>query len=93
MKLFNIRNKLSYLKFLTEYLLAIEIRKTQILMNKPNYLGLSILDLSKTVIYEFQYDYVKSKYGKKAKLCYVDADSFLVQIKTNDVSKDIAKDV
>ena len=93
MKLFNIRNKLSYLKFLTECLLAIEIRKTQILMNKPNYLGLSILDLSKTVIYEFQYDYVKSKYGEKAKLCYVDADSFIVQIKTNDISKDIAKDV
>ena len=93
MKLFNIRNKLSYLKFLTENLLAIEIRKTQILMNKPNYLGLSILDLSKTVIYEFQYDYVKSKYGEKAKLCYVDADSFIVQIKTNDISKDIAEDV
>ena len=93
MKLFNIRNKLSYLKFLTECLLAIEIRKTQILMNKPNYLGLSILDLSKTVIYEFQYDYVKSKYGEKAKLCYVDADSFIVQIKTNDISKDIAEDV
>ena len=93
MKLFNIRNKLSYLKFLTENLLAIEIRKTQILMNKPNYLGLSILDLSKTVIYEFQHDYVKSKYGEKTKLCYVDADSFIVQIKTNDISKDIAKDV
>ena len=93
MKLFNIRNKLSYLKFLTENLLAIEIRKTQILMNKSNYLGLSILDLSKTVIYEFQYDYVKSKYGEKTKLCYVDADSFIVQIKTNDISKDIAKDV
>ena len=93
MKLFNIRNKLSYLKFLTENLLATEIRKTQILMNKPNYLRLSILDLSKTVIYEFQYDYVKSKYGEKAKLCYVDADSFIVQIKTNDISKDIAKDV
>ena len=93
MKLFNIRNKLSYLKFLTENLLTIEIRKTQILMNKPNYLGLSILDLSKTVIYEFQYDYVKSKYGEKAKLCYVDADSFIVQIKTNDISKDIAEDV
>ena len=93
MKLFNIRNKLSYLKFLTENLLAIEIRKTQILMNKPNYLGLSILDLNKTVIYEFQYDYVKSKYGEKAKLCYVDTDSFIVQIKTNDISKNIVKDV
>ena len=48
-------------KFFTEYLLAVEIRKTQILMNKPVYLGLSILDLSKTVMYEFWFDYVKPK--------------------------------
>ena len=50
------------------------MRKTQTLMIKPVYLGLSILDLSKTVMYEFQYDYVKSKYGEKAKLCYVDTE-------------------
>ena len=55
-------------KFFTENLLAIEMRKTQILMNKPVYLGLSILDLSKTVMYEFWYDYVKPKYGENAKL-------------------------
>ena len=51
-------------KFFTEHLLAIEMRKTQILMNKPIYLGLSILDLSKIVIYEFWYDYVIPKYGE-----------------------------
>ena len=56
-------------KFFTENLLAIEIKQTQILMNKPVYLGLSILDLSKTVMYEFCYDYVKPKYGENAKLC------------------------
>ena len=50
-------------KFFTENLLAIEMRKIQILMNKPVYLGLSILDLSKNVMYEFCYDYVKPKYG------------------------------
>ena len=50
-------------KFFTKYLLAIEMRKTQILMNKPVYSGLSILYLGKSVMYEFWYDYVKTKYG------------------------------
>ena len=80
-------------KFFTENLLAIEMRKTQILMNKPVYLGLSILDLSKTVMYEFWYDYVKPKYGENAKLCYMDTDSFIVHVKTDDIYKDIAEDV
>ena len=53
------------------------MKKTQTLMNKLVYLGLSILDLSKTVIYEFWHDYVKPKYGEIAKLCYVDKDSLL----------------
>ena len=61
-------------------------------MNKPVYLGLSKLDLSKTVMYEFQYDYVKPKYSEKAKICYVDTDSFIVHVKTEDVYKDIAED-
>ena len=79
-------------KFFTENLLAIEMRKTQILMNKPVYLGLSILDLSKTVMYEFWYDYVKPKYGENTKLRYMDTDSFIVHVKTDDIYKDIAKD-
>ena len=54
-------------------------------MNRPVYLGLSILEISKTVIYEFWYDYVKLKYGEKAKLCYMDTDSFIVYIKTDDI--------
>ena len=69
------------------------MRKTQILMNKSVYLGLSILDLSKTVMYEFWYDYVKPKYGENAKLCYMDTDSFIVSVKTDDIYKDIAEDV
>ena len=69
-------------KFFTENLLAIEMRKTLILMNKPVYLGLSILDLSKTVMYEFLYDYVKPKYDQNPKLCYIDTDSFIVHLKT-----------
>ena len=56
-------------KFFTEHLLAIEMRKTQMLMNKPIYLGLSTLDLSKILMYEFWYNYVKPKYGENAKLC------------------------
>ena len=70
-----------------------EMKKTQIIMNKPDYLGLLILDLSKTIRYEFWYDYVKPKYGGKVKLCYVDTDSFITLVKTEDVYKDIAEDV
>ena len=80
-------------KFLTESVLAIEMKKTKILMAKPIYLGLPILELSKTVMYEFLYDYVKPKYGEKAKLCYIDTESFIVFIKPVDIYKDIAEDV
>ena len=69
------------------------MRKTQILMNKPVYLGLSILDLNKIVMYEFWYDYVKPKYGENAKLCCMDTDSFIVHVKTDDIYKDIAGNV
>ena len=79
--------------FFTEHLLAIEMKKTEILMNKPVYLGLSLLELSKILMYEFWYDYLKPKYGKKAKLCCMDTDSFIGYIKTDDIYKDIAEDV
>ena len=62
-------------------------------MNKPVYLGLSILESSKILMYEFWYDYVKPKYDEKAKLCYIDTDSFIVYTKTDDIYIDIAKDV
>ena len=58
-------------------------------MNKPVYLGLSLLELSKIVMHEFWYDYVKSKYGGNAKLCYMDTDISTVYIKTDDIYKDI----
>ena len=73
------------LKFLTESLLAIKLKKTEVLMNKPVYLGLSILELSKILIYEFWYDYVKQKYGEKAKFYYMDTDCVIVYIKTDDI--------
>ena len=69
------------------------MKKTEILMNKPVYLGLLILELSIILMYEFWYDYVKPKYGEKVKLCYMDTDSFIVYIKTDDIYKDILEDV
>ena len=62
-------------------------------MNKPVYLGLSIYEISKTLMYEFWQDYVKPKYQKNAKLCYMDTDSFIIHIRTEDCYKDIADDV
>ena len=62
-------------------------------MNKLVFLRLSVLELSKILMYEFWYDYVKLKYKEKAKLCYMDTDSFIVYIKPNVIYKDIVEDV
>ena len=69
------------------------MNKTKVKMNKPIYFGLLILGISKTLMYEFWYDYMKPKYGNDVKLCYTDTDSFIMSIKTNDFYKDIAYDV
>ena len=69
------------------------MKKTKVKMNKSVYLGMSILDISKTLMYEFWYDYIKPKYGDRAKLCYIDTDSFAILIKTEYFYKDIAIDV
>ena len=62
-------------------------------MNEPIYLGQAILDISKTLMYEFWYDYIKPKYGDNVRLCYMDTDSFVMDIKTDDFYKDISNDV
>ena len=80
-------------KYFSENLLAIKMKKTKVKMNKPVYLGMSILDISKTVMYEFKYDYSKPKYGDRAKVCYMDTDSFFIHTETEDFYKDIANDV
>ena len=80
-------------KFFAENVLAIEIKKTEIHIKKTVYLGLSILELSKILMYEFWYDCVKPKYGKKAKSCYIHTHSSIVHIKTDDIYKYIAEDV
>ena len=60
------------------------MKKAKVKMNKPVYLGMSILDISKTLMYEFWYDYIKPKYKNKEKLCYMDTDSFVIHIFTED---------
>ena len=79
------------INLISENLSIIEMKRTKIKMNKPIYLGLSIL--SKLLMYEFWYDYMKPKYGDNVKLCYMDTDSFVMNIKTEDFYKDIANDV
>ena len=69
------------------------MKKTKVKMNKPIYLGLSILEISKILMYECWYDYMKPKYNDNARLCYMDTNSFVMHIKTNDFYKDIANDV
>ena len=78
-------------KKISEHLMVTEMKKkTKVKMNKPIYIGMSILGISKTLIYEFWYDYIKPKYEAAAKLCYMDTDSFIIHIKTEDFCKDIA---
>ena len=81
------------MKLIEENLSIIQMKKVKVKMNKPIYLGLPILEISKITMYEFWYDYVRSKYGNKARLCYTDTDSFVINIKTNDFYKDIAQDI
>ena len=66
------------------------MKRTKVKMSKPVCIGLSILEISKTLIYEFWYDYIKPKYQDNAKLCYMDTDSFIIRIKTEDWYKDFA---
>ena len=78
-------------KYFSDKLMAIEIKNTRLKMNKLIYLGMSILDISKTIMYEFWYDYIKPKYQDKSKICYMDTESSI--IKTEDFYKHFAKDV
>ena len=80
-------------KWFSESLLAMEMKKPVIKANKPIYLGLAILSLSKIRIYDCWYNYIKIKYGDNVKLCYMDTDSFIMHSKTEDFYKNIANDV
>ena len=80
-------------RYFSENLMTMEMKKTKLKMNKPVYLGMSILDITKTLMYEFWYDYIKPKYQDRAKLCYMDTDSFVIHIKTKDFYENITNDV
>ena len=80
-------------KIFGENLISVHMKKTSLTMNKPVYLGMCILDLSKTLMYDFHYNYIIPKYGNKAKLLFTDTDSFLYEIETEDFYKDISGDV
>ena len=80
-------------KIFSENLVSVHLKKTSLTMNKPVYLGMCILDLSKTIMYDFHYNYIKPKYGAKAKLLFTDTDSLMYEIETEDFYKDISGDV
>ena len=80
-------------KKVSDHLMAIEMKKARVKMTKSLYLGMSILDVSKILLYEFWYDYIKQKYGDKANLCYTDTDSFIIYIMTEDFFEDVSNDV
>ena len=80
-------------KRFSENLIAIELRKTKLYMNKPVYIGQAVLDISKTLMYTFFYNYLKPKYEDTVKLCYMDTDSCIFYVETDDFYKDITNDV
>ena len=88
-------SKLNYhtTKKFSENLLDMEMKKTKVKMNKPACLGMSILDISKRLMYEFWYDYIKPNYGDRTKLLSMDTYSFFIYIITDDIFEDIADDV
>ena len=73
--------------------MAIEMKKRKPKLTKPRYLGMSILDVNKTLMYEVWYDYIKPEYGDRAKLCHMDSDSFVINIIIEDFFEDISNDV
>ena len=77
----------------SEDLVAIHMKKTELKFNIPVYLGMCILDLIKTLMYDFHYNYIKRKYGGRAKLLFTDTDSLMYEIETEDFYKDISADV
>ena len=81
------------LKNFSEHSMTIETKKIRVNVTKPLYLGMSMLDISKILMYEFQYDYINPKYGDRAKLCYTDTDSFIIYIKTEYFFEDISNDI
>ena len=76
-----------------ENLVAVHMKKTEVYFNKPIYVGQAILDLSKTLMFDFHYNYIKNKYNNKAELLFTDTDSLMYPIQTKDVYRDIKQDI
>ena len=96
-----VSNKKDYLKWASKpsymshkifgnYLVAIRKNKVTLTLNKPAYIGMCILELSKILMYEFHYDYIKNKYGNNPRLLFTDTDSLMYEIKTEDVYEDFS---
>ena len=80
-------------KIFHEDLAAVHMKKVNIVLNRPTYVGLSILDISKLLMYDFHYNYMKAKYGQNAKLLFNDTDSLCYEIQTEDVYADMASQI
>ena len=74
-------------------LIAVHMKKTEIYFDKPVYVGQAILDLSKTLMFDFHYNYIRKKHKHKAELLFTDTDSLMYQIYTDDFYKDISRDI
>ena len=92
-KKLSVKPNFKHCNIFCENLIAIHMKKTELTFDKPVYLGMCILDLSKTLMYDFHYNYIKQKYEDKAKLLFTDTDSLMYEIQTEDFYKDISKDV
>ena len=79
-------------KIFSKNLIAIHMKKTKLRFDKPTYVGMSILELSKTLMYDFHYNHIKNKYHNKAQLLFTDTDSLCYHIVTKDIYKDMKKD-
>lgn len=79
-------------KIFNEDLASVELTKSKLVLNRPIYVGFSILELSKVLMYEFHYNYIKKKYGGRAALCFTDTDSLCYDISTEDVYVDMKED-
>ena len=80
-------------KVITEDLVAIERRKTTLVLNRPIYVGFSILEMSKTLMYDFHYNHMKAKYGSDARLLFTDTDSLCYEVLTEDIYQDMAASI
>ena len=92
LKLASKPNFQSHIRF-SDDLVAVQMKRTELVLNKPIYLGMSILDISKNLMYDFHYKYIKPKFGSRSQLTYTDTDSLTYDIETDDFYKDISQDV